>query len=52
MAELNLKNFPDDLHKRLKMQAAKEGKKLRELVIEILEQRRPIPFISERKSAK
>jgi plasmid stability protein len=36
MAELNLKNFPDELHTRLKVQAALEGKKMRDLVIEIL----------------
>jgi plasmid stability protein len=37
MAELNLKNFPDDLHRELKIRAALEGKPMRDLVIEVLE---------------
>ena len=37
MAELNLKNFPDTLHLKLKVRAAEESITLRELVIETLE---------------
>jgi len=34
MAELNLKNFPGDLHRELKVSAALSGRTMRELVIE------------------
>jgi plasmid stability protein len=37
MATLNVKNFPEDLLRRLKMGAAAEGITLRELVISRLE---------------
>jgi plasmid stability protein len=37
MAELNLKSFPDNLHRDLKVSAALEGKTLRELIIEKLQ---------------
>jgi plasmid stability protein len=36
MTELNLKKFPEDLHRALKVLAAQRGMTLRELVIEIL----------------
>ncbi len=36
MAVLSIKNFPDDVYRALKIRAVKEGKTLRELVIEIL----------------
>jgi plasmid stability protein len=37
MAELNLKNFPDTLHRELRITAAETGKTIRDLVIETLE---------------
>lgn len=46
MAELSIKNFPEELLKRLKVQAAQEGITLRDLVVEILGQP------SKRKPAK
>jgi plasmid stability protein len=36
MTELNLKNFPEDLHRELKLRAVQEGKTMRALVIEAL----------------
>jgi plasmid stability protein len=38
MAMLSIKDFPDDVYKSLKIRAVKEGKTLRELVIELLTQ--------------
>ncbi|MBI3583867.1 MAG: 3-hydroxyacyl-CoA dehydrogenase [Nitrospinae bacterium] len=38
MAMLSIKDFPDDVYKALKIRAVKEGKTLRELVIELLTQ--------------
>jgi len=38
MAALTLKDFPDDVYRALKAQAALEGRSLRALVIEILTQ--------------
>jgi plasmid stability protein len=49
MAELNLKNFPDALHQRLKVQAAQEGVALRELVIGLLEKGTTVLIVSKRK---
>ena len=33
---INLTNVPEDLHRRLKMQAAAEGTTLRELILRVL----------------
>jgi len=52
MAELNIKNFPDELHKRLKIQAAKEDITLRNLIVSILENPAPVLILSKRKPAK
>jgi plasmid stability protein len=37
MSVLNIREFPDDLHERLKILAVKRKKPLREIVIELLE---------------
>ena len=37
MATLYVRNFPDDLHQRLKARAAERGITLSQLVIELLE---------------
>ena len=42
-----LKNFPEDLHKELKIKAAQESKTMYVLVIEILRR-----FVDERKNGK
>jgi plasmid stability protein len=34
--KLFIRNFPDDLHKTLKVKAAQEGKTLYQLIIELL----------------
>lgn len=36
MAVLSIKEFPDDVYRALKIKAAKEGKTLRDTVIELL----------------
>jgi predicted HicB family RNase H-like nuclease len=36
MAVISLKDFPDDLHRRTKVQAAKEGISIKALVIKVL----------------
>lgn len=36
MAVLNIKDFPDDVYRRLKARAALEGRSLRDLIIEVL----------------
>jgi hypothetical protein len=41
VAELSIKNFPEDLLKRLKVAAAQEGITLRELVISRLVSHKP-----------
>ena len=38
MAVISLKDFPDDLHRRTKVQAAKEGISIKALVIKVLEE--------------
>ena len=38
MAVINIRNVPDDLHTRVKVQAAKERIPLRELVMKALEE--------------
>jgi len=38
MAILNIKDFPDDLHRRTKVQAAKEGITMKALIIKLLEE--------------
>ena len=38
MADMNLRDFPDNLHRRTKAQAAMEGITLKELVIKALEE--------------
>ncbi len=37
MAEINLKDIPDDLKKRLKVRAAVEGKTMRDFILETLD---------------
>ena len=37
MAELNYKDFPDDLHLHLKIQAVHKGQTMRAYVLELLE---------------
>jgi predicted HicB family RNase H-like nuclease len=37
MAFINIKNFPDDLHRKAKSQAALEGISLKALIIKVLE---------------
>jgi len=36
MAVISLKDFPDDLHRRTKVQAAKEGTTIKGLIIRLL----------------
>ena len=38
MAILNIKNFPDDLHRKAKAEAALEGISLKALIIKALEE--------------
>ena len=38
MEALYVRNFPDDLHKRARLQAVKEDSTLRELIIKALEE--------------
>ena len=38
MADMNLRNIPDDLHRRAKAEAAMEGITLKALIIKALEQ--------------
>ena len=38
MADMNLRNIPDDLHRRAKATAAMEGITLRELVLKSIEE--------------
>ena len=38
MEAMFIRNFPDDLHKRVRLQAVKEDTTLRELVIKALEE--------------
>jgi predicted HicB family RNase H-like nuclease len=38
MAVINLKDFPDELHRRTKIQAAKEGSTIKALIIKALEE--------------
>jgi plasmid stability protein len=52
MSELSIKNFPEDLLKRLKVQAAQEGVTLRDLVVQILEKRTSVLIVSNRKPAR
>ena len=38
MADMNLRDFPDDLHRKTKAKAAMEGITLKQLVIKALEE--------------
>ena len=38
MANINIRDFPDDLHKKVKSQAALEGLSIKALVIKLLTQ--------------
>lgn len=38
MATLNIKDFPDDLHRQTKIQAAVEGVSMKDLIIKALEE--------------
>jgi plasmid stability protein len=52
MAELSIKNFPEDLLKRLKVQAAQEGITLRDLVVDLLGKRTSVLTIHKHKPAR
>lgn len=39
MNALNIRNFPDDLHREMKVTAAKEGRTIREWIIEAVKEK-------------
>jgi len=39
MHALNIRNFPDDLHREVKVASAKEGRTIREWIIEAIKEK-------------